>query len=123
MSIRSKLMLLLMVLFFAVIANAIFTFVLDGYGEKKLNLVIHTHEVLTESERLLGAMTNAETGQRGYILTKSSDYLEPYHIGISDSKKHLSHLFNLTSDNQNQQNRLEKINVLMTKKFSELKKP
>lgn len=111
-----------MVLFFAVIGNAIFTFVLDGYGEKKLNLVIHTHKVLTESERLLGAMTNAETGQRGYILTRNSDYLESYHIGILDSKKHLSHLFTLTSDNPKQQNRLQNISALMAKKFSELQK-
>ena len=31
--------------------------------------VAHTHEVLAGLERILGDLTDAETGQRGYIVT------------------------------------------------------
>lgn len=120
MSIRLKLALLLLVLFFAAIGNAMFTFLLDSYGEEKLTWVIHTHKVLTESERLLGAMTDAETGQRGYLLTRNSEYLEPYHIGLVKSKEHLEALIQLTSDNPKQQQRLRIISSLMERKVAEL---
>lgn len=120
MSIRIKLALLLSLLFFAAIGNAVLTFVLDGYGEERLNWVVHTHEVLTESGQFLSAMTDAETGQRGYLLTRDSEYLEPYHIGTSESKQHLETLLRLTSDNSKQQQRLKTIELLMAKKFEEL---
>ncbi len=59
MSIRLKLTLLLILLFAASIGNTIFTFLLEHYGKEKLKWVIHTHEVITESERLLTTMTDA----------------------------------------------------------------
>ncbi|GIU22597.1 diguanylate cyclase [Shewanella schlegeliana] len=120
MSIRFKLGLLLSLLFFAAIGNTVFTFILEEYGEEKLEWVIHTHEVLIESERLIGAVIDAETGQRGYLLTQDSAYLEPYHIGVSSVDRHLQELFRLTSDNLSQQKRLENISGLLTKKLAEL---
>lgn len=119
MSIRFKLGLLLSLLFFAAIGNTVFTFILEKYGEEKLEWVIHTHEVLIESERLIGAVIDAETGQRGYLLTQDSAYLEPYHIGVSSVDSHLQELFRLTSDNLAQQ-RLENISALLSKKLAEL---
>lgn len=120
MSIRFKLGLLLSLLFFAAIGNTVFTFILEKYGEEKLEWVIHTHEVLIESERLIGAVIDAETGQRGYLLTQDSAYLEPYHIGVSSVDSHLQELFRLTSDNLAQQQRLENISALLSKKLAEL---
>lgn len=76
--------------------------------------------MLSESQQLLGAMTDAETGQRGYLLTNNSEYLEPYHIGVSQSKSHLDTLLRKTLGNQEQQNRLKKIQALMAQKFEEL---
>src|SRR5580700_4905467 len=40
--------------------------------------VRHTHLVLTDLDELLSAMKDAETGQRGYVITGESPYLEPY---------------------------------------------
>jgi PAS domain S-box-containing protein len=40
--------------------------------------VAHTHEVIGELESLLSAVTDAETGQRGYLLTEDEQYLQPY---------------------------------------------
>ena len=103
----------------AAIANTIFTFVLEKNVDKKITWVIHTHEVITESERLLSSMTDSETGQRGYILTEDSNYLEPFHIGLVTSKAHLNKLIELTSDNPIQQERLAVIQSLIIKKNEE----
>src|SRR6185437_8075453 len=45
--------------------------------------VTQTHIVLEELAALLQALTDAETGQRGYIITAREAYLEPYHAGLA----------------------------------------
>lgn len=122
MSIRLKLTILLALLFVASIGNTIFTFVLESHAGNKLTWVIHTHEVINQSEKLLSTMTNAETGQRGFLLTGDAAYLEPYHHGLSSTEETLKKLMVLTEDNQSQQERLSNIHLLVKEKFSELKK-
>ncbi|MBL4781639.1 MAG: diguanylate cyclase [Porticoccaceae bacterium] len=121
MSIRFKLTLLLVTLFTFAIGNTVFTFLLENYVEEKLNWVIHTHEVLNESKNLLSSMTDAETGQRGYLLTGDPDYLEPYLKGLSSAEESFKRLTRLTSDNPEQIKRLKTIHGAMGKKFEELK--
>ena len=86
MSIRTKLVLFLLFLFTLAIANAFLTFKMEAYAEEKSAWVEHTHEVLTETETFLGALKDAETGQRGFLLTKNKHYLEPYNLGLVDAK-------------------------------------
>jgi CHASE3 domain sensor protein len=40
--------------------------------------VSHTHEVRANLAEVLSLLTDAETGQRGYMLTADPAYLEPY---------------------------------------------
>lgn len=121
MSIRIKLSLLLGLLFLAAIFNSILTFQLEIYGEEKLNWVTHTHEVLNETQTLTGAMKDAETGQRGYILTTNSAYLVPYHTGRLIAQESFDRLKALTSDNPSQQDILDSIESQMVLKFQEMK--
>ncbi|MCP3699549.1 MAG: diguanylate cyclase, partial [Aliivibrio sp.] len=79
MSVRLKLALYLLVLFSVSITSSILTFKLEAYGDKKLEWVIHTHDVITNSEKLLSSFKDAETGQRGYLLTNNVSYLQPYY--------------------------------------------
>ncbi|WP_076416218.1 diguanylate cyclase domain-containing protein [Shewanella sp. UCD-KL12] len=120
MSIRLKLSLLLAALFCTAIVNSIFTILLEGYGEEKLKWVNHTHDVIIVSEQFLGAMKDAETGQRGFLLTKNTAYLEPYHTGGLAAKKYIAELRLLTVDNSDQQARVVEIEDKMKLKFAEL---
>lgn len=120
MSIHLKLPLLLAFLFLAAILNSVFTFQLESYGEEKLKWVNHTHEVLGATEKLLSTMKDTETGQRGYLLTSSASYLEPYHNGLISAKENLDKLKKLTSDNPKQQEVLKSVEKLMKLKFEEL---
>src|ERR1035437_3170162 len=46
-------------------------------------LVSHTLRVLNASGLLLSTMEDAETGQRGYLLTGDDGYLQPYRSALS----------------------------------------
>lgn len=120
MSMQLKLILLLTFLFLTAIGNSLFTFQLKSYEDEKLAWVTHTNEVMLHGERLMSSLKDAETGQRGYLLTDDTSYLVPYYIGVEQSKSYFSTLKQLTSDNSNQQIRLEQIHTLITAKFTEL---
>jgi PAS domain S-box-containing protein len=45
--------------------------------------VAHTHRVIDGLEDIVSTMKDAETGQRGYIITGEPSYLEPYHAAVS----------------------------------------
>ena len=46
--------------------------------------LVHTHEVIGHLELLQSKLEDAETGQRGYLLTGSEEYLEPYRDALRD---------------------------------------
>ena len=45
-------------------------------------LVTHSQKVLTELEAI-STLKYAETGQRGYLITKQERYLQPYESAVS----------------------------------------
>jgi CHASE3 domain sensor protein len=62
-------------------------------------LVTRTHEVLTELEDVMSTMDDAETGERGYLLTGEKSYLEPYQSAVGVIHARVEKLEQLTSDN------------------------
>ncbi|BAZ15208.1 multi-sensor hybrid histidine kinase [Calothrix sp. NIES-4071] len=83
--------------------------------------VKHTNKVLTELETTLSVMKDAETGQRGYLLTGDKSYLEPYNQATAKIDRYIEQLQELTRDNANQQRRIAILKPLITAKLSELK--
>jgi methyl-accepting chemotaxis protein len=84
-------------------------------------LVDHTHLVLENLEKLLSTMKDAETGQRGFLVTGEERYLEPYNAAVGQSDQILKTVRELTQDNPNQQRRLDTLDPLIAGKLSELK--
>jgi methyl-accepting chemotaxis protein len=83
--------------------------------------VAHTHQVRTELADLLAELTDAESGQRGYIITGTDIYLEPYQAALAAIKRTFEEVRKLTSDNPRQQQRLSSIAPLIDAKLAELK--
>jgi methyl-accepting chemotaxis protein len=83
--------------------------------------VTHTHQVRTEIADLLSELKDAETGQRGYIITGDETYLEPYQSALAAIKRSFDDLRKLTADNPHQQQRLSAIGPLIDAKLAELK--
>src|ERR1700742_3918760 len=40
--------------------------------------IVHSHDVITTLDALLSSTQDAETGQRGFVLTGAERYLQPY---------------------------------------------
>ena len=80
----------------------------------------HSHEVLAHLELLLSTMQDAETGQRGYLITGEEPYLDPYNTGAASIAEELSDLRELTADNPNQQRRVDVLALMIEKKLAEL---
>jgi PAS domain S-box-containing protein len=83
--------------------------------------VAHTHEVLDALEQLISTMKDAETGQRGYLITGERQYLEPYEAGVAAVGDRIRRLERLTADNPEQQARLDGLKQHIAAKLSELK--
>ncbi|WP_206242986.1 response regulator [Novosphingobium terrae] len=83
--------------------------------------IIHSHEVITTLDELLSSVKDAETGQRGYLLTDSERYLEPYNAAVLSLKTQLGDLQALTSDNPRQQGRIAALRVHIDAKLAELR--
>jgi methyl-accepting chemotaxis protein len=82
--------------------------------------VRHTHEVINGLDEVLSSMKDAETGQRGYIITGETRYLEPYRGAHDEIDQKLKSLRELTSDNPHQQQRLTDLGPLIAGKFTEM---
>lgn len=84
--------------------------------------VQNTNEVLIELRNVGRAALNAETGQRGYLITLDRRYLQPYREGRDQYRPALDRLRQLMggSASPRQQQLLDQIETLTETKFAEL---
>ena len=80
----------------------------------------HTQEVLAAVQTTLSIMQDAETGQRGYLITGLDDYLAPYESVQSRITAQVDLLRRLTADNPTQQAHLPALQTHITAKLDEL---
>src|SRR5690606_12542173 len=80
-------------------------------------LVTHTQEVKTVSSEVLIHILNAETGQRGYVITGNERYLEPYRDAVSSNQNTFRRLSSLIEDNPDQVQRVDTLNQLIQRKL------
>ncbi|MGH7339975.1 MAG: CHASE3 domain-containing protein, partial [Candidatus Rokuibacteriota bacterium] len=82
--------------------------------------VEHTHAVRTELERILSLLNDAETNQRGFLLTGALSYLEASNAALASLPTRLERLRSLTIDNARQQEGLAALDALIRRKAAEL---
>jgi signal transduction histidine kinase len=71
--------------------------------ERDRDWVMHTHLVVESLEQILIDITEAETGQRGYILTGDARYQKPFENGARNVRRDMEKFRQLTIDNPTQQ--------------------
>ncbi|KAF0815332.1 Frizzy aggregation protein FrzCD [Andreprevotia sp. IGB-42] len=81
----------------------------------------HTYQVRTALAVVLSNLKDAETGQRGYLITGEDRYLEPYRAALQQMDGVQAELKTLTADNPAQQQRITSLAPLVQAKMSELK--
>lgn len=104
------------------LAGVFYTARLPDRQKAQGRLVNHTHEVLERLHLLALHVTEAESGQRGYLLSGQPDYLAPYNAATKQIGDDLNELEHLTVDNERQRSRLPQLRQAITAKLHELEK-
>jgi len=99
---------------FLVLAGALYFTVNFARDEREQQAwVTHTYVVIGTLQSLIAHAADAETGQRGYLLTREISYLEPYDRARREIGRDLGALADLTRDNPQQQLRVREIKRLV----------
>jgi signal transduction histidine kinase/CheY-like chemotaxis protein len=80
----------------------------------------HSLMVRQASGHLFSLVQDAETGQRGFLLTNNDSYLEPFYTAQKEIPAAEATLRTLTSDNPAQQSRVSNLYALVQLKLGEL---
>ena len=82
--------------------------------------VTWTLRALEQEEGLLSLAKDAETGQRGYLLSNAESYLEPFNNARSELPGAIKRLRDLEAGNQQQLQRLDTAEQMLNDKLAEL---
>jgi CheY-like chemotaxis protein/signal transduction histidine kinase/CHASE3 domain sensor protein len=83
--------------------------------------VIQSQQTVTALSDILSSAQDAETGQRGFLLTGNERYLEPYRAALASIPARLEIIKATTHDNGSQQARLKELTGRLDDKLAELK--
>ena len=104
----------------AVLANALVAYNAQQQLARATHAVTQTHEAILGTAQLLEALLNAETGQRGYIITNAKEYLEPYHQGEQATVPRLNKLATLLAGDAESRALHAQLEPLVTAKLADL---
>ncbi len=82
--------------------------------------VTHTYEVRNQARELTIALTEAESSQRGYLLTRDESYLDPYRQAATSIESRLLSLIAITQDDPAQAARVGSIARDIAEKSAEM---
>jgi signal transduction histidine kinase/DNA-binding response OmpR family regulator/CHASE3 domain sensor protein len=80
--------------------------------------VLHTQNTLLSADRILVDLLNAETGQRGYILTNNDAFLKPFYEGMESLPKSIEQIRNQLEATSAQSSRIDSISSLVNARLS-----
>jgi CHASE3 domain sensor protein/CheY-like chemotaxis protein/nitrogen-specific signal transduction histidine kinase len=84
--------------------------------------VLHTYQVMEQARKILSDVLDAETGQRGYLLTHQASYLDPYKKGVAAADHDIEIFKTLTADNPRQQVRIDELRRMVDARFDAMNK-
>jgi methyl-accepting chemotaxis protein len=84
------------------------------------DLVVHTYKVIFAIERALSDIQDAETGQRGFIITGEETYLAPYEHALRTIPESLREVRGLVLDRSEQLVCSDALETVVSKKLDEL---
>jgi PAS domain S-box-containing protein len=84
--------------------------------------VEQTRQLLQQTDLLLSTVKDAETGQRGYLLTGDRKYLAPYEKAIADLPGELRNLKSTAAAAHRGVNQVARIQTLINDKLTELRR-
>lgn len=102
-----------------VVAGVSALFMVRGV-DGQMDDVVHSYEVRNQARELTIALSEAESNQRGYLLTGNDDYLEPYKRASSGIDARVAALIAVTKDDPGQSERVRSIVGQISIKMAEM---
>jgi signal transduction histidine kinase/DNA-binding response OmpR family regulator len=84
--------------------------------------VDQSRRLMSELHGALLAVQDAETGQRGFLLTGNEEFLEPYHSGLGKAPRHFARLRELTASDSGKRARVEQLQATAGERFESLRR-
>jgi signal transduction histidine kinase/CheY-like chemotaxis protein/CHASE3 domain sensor protein len=109
------------VLFFFLVSGSVAYLNLQTISDDN-DKISHSHEVIVALEKALSSAQDAETGQRGFLLTGNESYLEPYNAAVADLPSQIDGIAQMTRDNPVQQQHIGPLKSHVVTKLAELKR-
>lgn len=106
----------------AVFLVGTFAFVAEQRAADDRAQVAHSHDVIERTHAALSSLQDAETGQRGFLLTGDSAYLSPYRDALERINADTLGLRQLLAGNGLQEQRLDTLDRLVSAKLDELER-
>lgn len=83
--------------------------------------VVQTHETIVALDQLLSSVQDAETGQRGFLLTNDDRYLQPYNAALRTIPLKLDEVAALSGQSASQKPRIAALRTHIDEKLAELR--
>ena len=100
-----------------------FLIYLFGRGERiEQAWVLHTYRVMEQVRTIFSDVQDAETGARGYLLTRQDAFLQPYTDALANLDKDMEVFQSLTQDNPRQQTRVNVVKGLVAERLAILER-
>lgn len=105
---------------FAILIVAFATYRSSGARARGARQIAETQAVLQQLGRVLSTVTDAETGQRGYLLSGDTVYLEPYDQARSALPEQLQVLRRMLANDPARRDQLNLIAATATERLASL---
>lgn len=114
-----RLLFVALALLLVVAAGTSALFIVQGV-DSQVRDVQSTYEVRRQARELVQALTDAETGQRGYLLTRDPAYLEPYRTAVTALDATYRNLAQMVKGKPEQARRVAEVNAVIESKRNEM---
>ncbi len=81
---------------------------------------VELHQIVLQLNQLISNVVDAETGQRGYLLTGQEEYLTPYTLAVKMIPQQIENLRGMLKSQPDQIQNLDRVQDLVAKKLLEL---
>jgi signal transduction histidine kinase/CHASE3 domain sensor protein/DNA-binding response OmpR family regulator len=117
----NRLILLAAVPLFLVLAAIVYLTAQFAINEREAqSWVRHTYQVIASIAQVRTDMQEAESGQRGYLITRRPQFLVPYNEGRQRISGHIATFRRLSADNPSEQRRADRLERLVRERFAAL---
>jgi len=107
LKIKTTISLIIGIILLLLISTLLFSLYTVNKVKSNLKIQVHTRTVIITLKDNLTFMLDAETGERGFIITSDTNYLQPYTVALQNIRSNTAQLRSLTIDNPIQQRNLD----------------